>query len=57
MKNGIYESDFEELKAIKNKLQRILEYYYGDNPTRKYWRRLDTIVIKLNELIALLEQE
>lgn len=55
MNNGFYEYDIERLKETRNQLQKVLEYYYGDNQTRKYWRRLDTIVIKLNELIALLE--
>lgn len=45
------EYDIEKLKEARNILQKVLEYYYGHNPTKKYWKRLDTIVIKLNELI------
>lgn len=51
------EYDIEKLKEARKILQKVLEYYYGHNPTRKYWRRLDTIVIKLNELIELQSKE
>lgn len=51
------EYDLERLKESQHILQKVLEYYYGYNPSRKYWRRLDTIVIKLNELIEMLSKE
>lgn len=47
------EYDIEKLKEAKAILQKVLEYYYYYSPTKRYTKRLDTIVIKLNELIDL----
>ena len=48
--------DLEKLKSSRDELQKVLEYHYSDPATKRLWRRLDTIVIKLNELIALIEE-
>ena len=47
------EYDIQKLKEAKEILQKILDYYYCYTPTKKFNKRLDTIVIKLNELIDL----
>lgn len=48
--------DMQKLKSARDELQKVLEYYYGHSPTKRLWRRLDTIVIKLNELIEMNEK-
>ena len=54
--NAVFdEYDLRRLKAARNELQNVLDYNYGHNPTRRCWKRLDTIVSKLSELIALIE--
>lgn len=50
------EYDLEKLKTARDELLKVLEYYYCDPATKRLWRRLDTIVIKLNELIAMNEE-
>ena len=50
------EYDLERLKTERDMLQKVLEYYYCDPATKRLWRRLDTIVIKLNELIDIIEK-
>lgn len=50
------EYDLEKLKTARDMLQKVLEYYYCDPATKRLWRRLDTIVIKLNELIDIIEK-
>lgn len=56
MKSKFEEYDIEKLKKAKKILQEVLDYYYCYTPTRTYAKRLDTIVIKLNELIELNEE-
>lgn len=51
------EFDIEKLKEAKDLLMVVLNYHYGYGATRRMWRRLDTIVIKLNELIELNEEK
>lgn len=56
--NAVFdEYDLRRLKAAHNELQKVLEGNYGHNPTRRCWKRLDTVVTKLTELISLIEQE
>lgn len=50
------EYDLKKLKDARDQLMVVLNYNYGVNSTRRMWRRLDTIVIKLNELIELNEE-
>lgn len=57
MKNSFYEYDLNRLKAARDTIKATYEYYYGHNPTRRYWKRLETIFYKLNDLIALIEKE
>ena len=48
--------DLEKLKTARDVLFKVLEYHYCDPATKRLWRRLDTIVIKLNELIDIIEK-
>lgn len=50
------EYDLEKLKEARDMLMVVLNYHYGFAGTRRMWRRLDTIVIKLNELIKMNEE-
>lgn len=54
--NRFPECDIRKLKEARDILMEVLNYHYGVNKTRMLWRRLDTIVIKLNELIELNHQ-
>lgn len=47
------EYDLKRLESARDTLQKVLEYYYCDPATKRLWQRLDTIVIKLNELIEM----
>lgn len=53
MQNKFDDFDIERLKQASAILQKVLDYYYCYPPTMRYAKRLDTIVIKLNELIEL----
>lgn len=57
MDNGFCEYDLERLKTARDVLKATYEHYYGHNPTRRYWKRLETIFYKLNDLIAIIETE
>ena len=57
MDNGFCEYDLERLKTARDVLKAAYEHNYGHNPTRRYWKRLETIFYKLNDLIAIIETE
>ena len=51
------EYDIKKLKEAAGILLKVLEYNYCYGPLRRMVRRLDTIVVKLNELIDMNEEE
>ena len=53
--NSIAQFDIDCLKTARDNLMKPLNYYYGDSRQRKFWRRLETIVGKLDELIKIAE--
>lgn len=57
MSERFSEYDVEKMKSACKLLQEVLEYYYCFPPTKRYEKRLDTIVIKLNELIEMQEEK
>lgn len=50
------EYDKEKVKEARDTLLKVLEYYYYVPGSKREVKRLDTIVIKLNELIAILDK-
>lgn len=50
------EYDIKELKKANKILLKVLEYNYCDTKLRREVNRLDTIVIKLSQLIELQEK-
>lgn len=53
--NSIEQFDIDCLKTARGNLMKPLNYYYGDSRQQKFWRRLETIVGKLDELIKIAE--
>lgn len=53
--NSIAQFDIDCLKTARGNLMKPLNYYYGDSRQQKFWRRLETIVGKLDELIKIAE--
>lgn len=51
-----YEYDVIVLKETRDRLWKILSFYFGDRKTKRLWRRLGTIITKLNELIQMNEE-
>lgn len=47
------EYDFEQLKQARYLIQKVYEYHYGDSLMKKEIKRLETIIAKIDYLLAL----
>ena len=52
---SIAQFDIDCLKTARDNLMKPLNYYCGDSRQRKFYKRLETIVGKLDVLIAIAE--
>ena len=52
-RNKLEEYDLIKLRKALRLLTEVYGYYYGHNPTRRYWKRLETIINKLEALLSL----
>lgn len=53
--NSIAQFDIDCMKTARSNLMKPLNYYCGDSRQRKFWKRLETIVGNLDELIKIAE--
>lgn len=53
---SIAQFDIDCLKTARDNLMKPLNYYYGDSRQRKFYKRLETIVGKLDVLITIAEE-
>lgn len=51
------EYDLRKLKEARKLLDEVHAYNYGVNKSRRMWKRLETIIDKLDELIKMNEEE
>lgn len=47
----IEEYDLQKLRKARRLIDEVYNYYYGFNPTRSQYKRLETILSKLDYLI------
>lgn len=49
------EYDKNKVEEARKILSKVYEYYYGEHKTRKLWKRLETIISKIEELQEIIE--
>ena len=52
----IFQYDIDKLHKAREMLMIPLNYYYGEYYSRRFWKRLETIISKLDELIVIAEE-
>lgn len=53
---SIAQFDIDCLKTARDNLVKPLNFYFGDNTQRRFVKRLETIVNKLDKLIDIAEE-